>query len=57
MFVLAVSGLIGVGHFLIYSFLPVIAICAVLSVAASWLLMDSIKKMGWEKIRSSYANE
>ncbi len=55
--VLVLSGLIGVGHFLIYSILPAVAICAGLSIIASWLLMDSIKKIDWATIRSSYSEE
>jgi ABC-2 type transport system permease protein len=57
LFVLFISGLIGFGHYLIYSILPAVAICAVLSIIASWLLLDSIKKISWQKIKSSYAEE
>jgi len=54
MMVLFISALVSIGHFLIYSVLPAIALCAVLSVIASWLLFDSIKKISWERIESSY---
>jgi hypothetical protein len=57
MLILFVSGIIAGGHYLIYSILPGVAICAALSIIASWLLMDSIKKINWDKIKSSYAGE
>ncbi len=57
MMVLILSGFIGFGHYLIYSIFPAIFICAVLSIIASWLLMDAIKKINWDQIKSSYAEE
>lgn len=56
-FVFSLSGIIAVAHFFIYNFLPVVIICAVLSIIASWLMMDSIKKISWKKILSKYAEE
>ena len=55
--VLFVSGLIAVGHFLLYAIMPAVLLCAVLSVAATWLVFDSIKKISWEKVMSRYAEE
>jgi hypothetical protein len=54
MFILFISGLIAVGHFLIYSFLPVVIICTVLSFIAVWLLFSSIMQLEWKKILSAY---
>ncbi|HVF96328.1 MAG TPA: hypothetical protein VM871_03360, partial [Flavisolibacter sp.] len=54
---LFLSGLIAVGHYLLYSILPAIILCAVLSIVATWLLFDAIKKTGWQQIMSRYAEE
>ena len=56
-FILFLSGLIAAGHFMIYAFLPVVIICAILSIIASWTALDSIKKTSWEKIISKYSEE
>ncbi len=55
--ILLVSGVIALGHFLLYSILPAIALCAALSVLASWLLFDTLKKMRPEKVVSRYVEE
>ncbi|HUC80380.1 MAG TPA: hypothetical protein VMR70_05655 [Flavisolibacter sp.] len=52
--VLFCSALVAICHYLIYSVLPAIGICALLSVTASWLLFDSIKRLNWNRIESSY---
>jgi len=57
LFVLFISGLIAVGHFFIYSVIPVVLICAVLSVVATWMMMGSIKNTSWAAIKSRYAEE
>ena len=51
---LVVPGLLGIFHFLIYSITPVVIISAVLSVAATWLVMDAIKRTPWQKIKAQY---
>lgn len=53
--ILIVSGLIALLHFVLYSILPAVMVCAALSVTASWLLFDTLKKISWEKILSKYA--
>ncbi len=53
--ILAISGIIAFGHFLIYSVLPAVILCTVLSGIASWFMMDSIKNVSWEAIKSSYS--
>lgn len=57
MMVLFCSALVSIGHFFIYSVLPAIFLCGALSVVASWLLFDSIKKLSWERIESSYNDQ
>ena len=51
------SGIVGVGHYLVYDILPVIGIFAVLSGIATWMLMSSIRATGWAAIKSSYTEE
>jgi hypothetical protein len=48
--ILVASGIIGVSHYLIYDFLPVVFIYVALSGLATWLLLDSIKNISWSKI-------
>jgi hypothetical protein len=55
--VLFCSLIIAGWHFFIYSNLPVIAICAALSIIASWQLLDSIKKLSWKQMESSYRDK
>jgi hypothetical protein len=55
--VLFISGLIALGHFLIYNILPAVLLCVVMSVIATWLMMGSIRNISWTDIRSSYTEE
>ncbi len=41
-------------HWMIYSFMPVVIILAVLSAIASWLVMDAIKHKKWTDLKTSY---
>jgi hypothetical protein len=41
-------------HWLIYSFMPVVIILAILSGIASWLVMDAIKHKKWNDLKASY---
>jgi hypothetical protein len=43
------------GHFLLYSFTPVLYILAVIAAAGAWYLFDSLKNMGWNKFEGEYA--
>ena len=54
-FLAAISGAIGISHYLVYNIMPVVIIFACLSALATWLLLSSIKETGWEKIQSAYA--
>jgi len=56
-FVLFVSGLIAVGHFIIYDIMPAVILCAGLSILATWLIMSSVRKTSWEAIKSSYSED
>jgi hypothetical protein len=55
--VVIISSIIALGHYLIYSIWPALIICIILSGIASWFMMDSIKRIEWQKIRSSYTEE
>lgn len=50
MFLMGIAGLL---QFLIFSFPVVVIICLVLSLIANWMLMDSIKKISWQKIKQA----
>lgn len=49
--VMLISGFIAVMHYMIFKMPVVVWICAALSIVATWLMMDGIKKTGWEKIQ------
>jgi len=57
LFVLAISGIIALGHFFIYNIMPVVIIGAILSVIATWLIMDSIRNIPWKAVMSSYRED
>ncbi|MEO8174714.1 MAG: hypothetical protein ABI581_16580 [Sediminibacterium sp.] len=42
---------LGAVHFFIYSYLMVIVILCILSIIATWLMMDAVKNKSWEKLR------
>jgi hypothetical protein len=53
--ILLASGLIGISHYLIYDFMPVVLIFTILSGIATWMLLDSIKNISWSQIvKGSY---
>jgi ABC-2 type transport system permease protein len=41
-------------HYLIYSFMPVVIILAVLAIIAYWMVMNSIRKKNWQTIITTY---
>lgn len=41
-------------HYLIYSFMPVVIILAILIMIAYWMVMDSIRKKAWANIISTF---
>ena len=41
-------------HYLIYGFMPVVMILAVLVLIAYWMVMDSIRKKAWANVISTY---
>jgi hypothetical protein len=57
LFVLAVSGVIALFHFFIYTIMPVVIIGAVLSIIATWLIMQSIRNIQWKAVKSSYSED
>ncbi|HWJ90807.1 MAG TPA: hypothetical protein VNR87_06830 [Flavisolibacter sp.] len=57
LFVLFISGMIALGHFVIYDYMPAVILCAALSILATWLLMTSVRRTSWEAIKSSYTED
>ena len=56
-FVLLISAIIALGHFFIYTIMPVVLIGVILSIIATWLIMDSIRNISWKAIKSSYRED
>jgi ABC-2 type transport system permease protein len=56
MFILMFAGIVAVIHFFLYNVLPVIIILAVLSMIATWLLAENIKKTEWAVIMKRYSD-
>ncbi|MGZ5189704.1 MAG: hypothetical protein ACXWCZ_01725 [Flavisolibacter sp.] len=52
--ILFISACIAIGHYLIYDVMIVLIICILLSFAATWMMMSSIKQTSWKAIKSSY---
>jgi hypothetical protein len=48
--ILIVSGMVGLAHYFIYNFIPVVIVFILLSIIATWLLMDGLKNISWERI-------
>ena len=51
MLFLIVPGLLGVGHWLLSGFQWVIGLWIVLSAVAFWLILDEVKKKGWQNLQ------
>jgi ABC-2 type transport system permease protein len=51
LFLLMITGTIGLLHFLVYKFTGVIIILTVLSGIANWLLLKKIGDIGWNEVR------
>lgn len=51
LFRMFLMGIIGLAHYFIFSFPVAVVICLALSLLANWLLMDSIGKISWQKIK------
>jgi hypothetical protein len=49
--IMLISGFIAIMHYMIFKMPVVVWICAALSIVATWLMMDGIRKTSWEKIR------
>ena len=56
MFLLLLLGIIGLAHWLVYDMLPAVLLFALLSIAATWYMMGSIRRTGWDKLRRQYEN-
>lgn len=42
---------LGTMHYFVYNYIIVIIILCILSIIASWLMMDALKNKGWEKLQ------
>jgi len=51
-----IPAVIGVFHWLIFDFTWAVVILAVLAVIATWMIMDSIRNLGWKKIENFDVN-
>ena len=54
MLLLAVSGIIGIGHYLVYNIMGAVLLFIALSALATWLLLSSIKDTSWHQIERAY---
>ena len=52
--ILFISVCIAIGHYLVYDVKIVLIICILLSFAATWMMMSSIKETSWKAIKSGY---
>ena len=53
-FTLAIPSIVGLVHYFLYDFILVISIFAVLSLIATWLVMDAIRRTTWASVKSTY---
>jgi hypothetical protein len=51
-----IPGLLGVIHWLIFDYTWAIVVLAVLAVIATWMIIDSIRNLGWAKIENFDVN-
>jgi hypothetical protein len=56
-FVMLMAGILAGLHFLIYSVIPAVILCMILSFVALWYLFGSLKSLSWEKVLSTYHEE
>jgi hypothetical protein len=53
-FTLFIPSSIGLIHYFLFDFTWVISVIAVLSIIATWLVMDAIKNTSWAAVKSTY---
>ncbi len=53
-FTLAIPSTIGLVHYFLFNFIWVICILSVLSILATWLVMDAIARTSWASVKSTY---
>jgi hypothetical protein len=51
LFTMLIPVSVGLVHYLIRSFMPVVILLTILSCIAIWMMMDSIKNKTWEQIK------
>jgi hypothetical protein len=54
LFVMLMASVLAGLHFLIYSILPAVILCLLLSFVALWYLFDGLKNISWQKVLSTY---
>jgi hypothetical protein len=54
LFTFLIPAMVGGLHYLVYNFMPVVIILAILSIIACWMVMDSIRKKDWTKVVTTY---
>jgi hypothetical protein len=54
LFIFIIVAILGFLHFFIYQIFWVVVICAILSIIATWLVMDAVKRTEWQKIKTQY---
>jgi hypothetical protein len=48
---------IAVLHYFIYSSIPLVMLCLIVSVAACWYFIDSVQKLSWDVIKTVYIED
>lgn len=54
LFTMAIPSAIALIHYFLYDYIWVVCIFAVLSITATWLVMDAIEKTSWGVVKTSY---
>ena len=54
LFTLIIPATVGIAHYFLYDFQWVVWVFAILSVIATWLVMDAIKRTSWLAVKSTY---
>jgi len=57
LFRMVIPLMIGVVHYFIYSSLPLVIIALLISCAALWLIMGSVKKLSWVDVATTYTED
>ena len=50
LFIMMIMGILAVMHYFVYSYFVVILILCILSIIASWLMMDALNNKTWDSL-------